>query len=40
MEAVPTENWETWTYEQCTLTLKRQSKNLHAMLRLSSILNF
>lgn len=40
MEALPTEDWESWTYEQCTLMLKRQSKHLHALLRLSSILNF
>ena len=40
MEALPTEDWESWTYEQCTLMLKRQSKHLNALLRLSSILNF
>ncbi len=40
MEMLPTEDWETWTYEQCTLMLKRQSKHLHALLRLSQLLNF
>lgn len=34
----PTYGWDKWTYEQCTLLLKRQPKMPQALLRLSSIL--
>ncbi len=33
------EDWEAWSYEQCTLKLKRQSKFPPAIFRLAQLLN-
>ena len=33
------EDWEAWSYEQCTLRLKRQSKFPPAIFRLAQLLN-
>ena len=32
------QNWQTWTYEECTLLLKRDRQNLYPILRLAQIL--
>jgi hypothetical protein len=37
-ESDPLYGWERWTYENCTLLLKRQAKHPHALLRLAQIL--
>jgi hypothetical protein len=34
----PLFGWEKWSYEQCTLFLKRHPKMPHALLRLTQIL--